>query len=56
MVEDRIKALLDQGEDEGCLELPVLEDAIRELELDDDEDSFPEAVTPPTEQRRLVGL
>jgi RNA polymerase primary sigma factor len=37
MVEDRITSLLDQGEEEGCLEVPVLEDAFRELELPEDE-------------------
>ena len=36
-MEDRITSLLDQGEEEGCLELPVLEDAFRELELPEDE-------------------
>jgi RNA polymerase primary sigma factor len=35
--EDRLKALLDQGEDEGCLELSVLDEAVRELELEDEE-------------------
>jgi RNA polymerase primary sigma factor len=37
VMDDRITSLLDQGEDEGCLELPVLEDACRELELAEDE-------------------
>ena len=36
-MEDRITSLLDQGEEEGCLEVPVLEDAFRELELPEDE-------------------
>jgi RNA polymerase primary sigma factor len=37
VIEDRIASLLDQGEEEGCLELPVLEDVFRELELPEDE-------------------
>jgi RNA polymerase primary sigma factor len=37
VMEDRITSLLDQGEEEGCLEVPVLEDAFRELELPEDE-------------------
>jgi RNA polymerase primary sigma factor len=37
VMEDRITSLLDQGEEEGCLELPVLEEAFRELELPEDE-------------------
>ncbi|HEY3206058.1 MAG TPA: sigma-70 factor domain-containing protein, partial [Gaiellaceae bacterium] len=36
-MEDRIASLLDQGEEEGCLEVPVLEEAFRELELPEDE-------------------
>jgi RNA polymerase primary sigma factor len=36
-MEDRITSLLDQGEEEGCLELPVLEDAFRELDVPEDE-------------------
>jgi RNA polymerase primary sigma factor len=37
VVEDRIKTLLDQGEEEGCLEVPVVEEALRELGFGDDE-------------------
>src|SRR5215208_1634260 len=37
VTEDRMTSLLDQGEEEGCLELPVLEEAFRELELPEDE-------------------
>jgi RNA polymerase primary sigma factor len=37
VIEDRITSLLDQGEEEGCLEVPVLEEAFRELELPEDE-------------------
>jgi RNA polymerase primary sigma factor len=37
VMEDRIASLLDQGEEEGCLEVPVLEEAFRELELPEDE-------------------
>jgi len=37
VIEDRITSLLDQGEEEGCLELPVLEEAFRELELPEEE-------------------
>jgi RNA polymerase primary sigma factor len=36
IAEDRIRALLDQGEDEGCLELSVLDEAVREVELDEE--------------------
>ena len=35
MTEDRIRALVDQGEEEGCLEIPVLEEAFRELGMPD---------------------
>ncbi|MEX2211342.1 MAG: sigma-70 family RNA polymerase sigma factor [Gaiellaceae bacterium] len=37
IAEDRIHALLDQGEEEGCIELSVLDEAARELELEDEE-------------------
>jgi len=37
VIEDRIASLLDQGEEEGCLEVPVLEDAFRDLELPEEE-------------------
>jgi RNA polymerase primary sigma factor len=37
VMEERIASLLDQGEEEGCLEVPVLEDAFRELELPEEE-------------------
>src|ERR687898_189040 len=37
IAEDRIRALLDQGEEEGCLQLSLLEEAVSELELDDEE-------------------
>jgi RNA polymerase primary sigma factor len=37
MAEDRLRALLDQGEEEGCLQLSVLEEAVSELELGDED-------------------
>jgi RNA polymerase primary sigma factor len=37
MPEERIAALLDQGEEEGCLEIPVVEEAFRELDVPDHE-------------------
>jgi RNA polymerase primary sigma factor len=37
VAEDRIQALLDQGEEDGCIDLSVLDEAVRELELEDEE-------------------
>ena len=36
VTEERIQALLDQGEEDGCIDLSALDEAVREQELDDE--------------------